>query len=72
MFALSSTCLTWLHCSNLALYLSMDVVDASFSQLRSAILSAADFSAADAAHRQFVDSLVSQVGCCAAVWHACH
>lgn len=46
--------------SNLALYLSMDVVDASFSQLRSAILSAADFSAADAAHRQFVDSLVSQ------------
>ncbi|KAL4434808.1 hypothetical protein ABPG77_005335 [Micractinium sp. CCAP 211/92] len=45
---------------NLALYLSMDVVDASFSQLRSAILSAGDFSAADAAHRQYVDSLVSQ------------
>lgn len=39
----------------------MDVVDASFTQLRAAILDAQDFSAADAAHRQYVDSLVSQV-----------
>lgn len=43
------------------LYLSMDVVDASFGQLRGAIVAARDFSAADAAHRQYVDSLVSQV-----------
>lgn len=50
------------------LYLSMDVVDASFGQLRSAIAAARDFSAADAAHRQYVDSLVSQVGCWSA-WH---
>jgi hypothetical protein len=48
--------------SNMALYLSMDVVDASFAQLRGAIAAARDFSAADAAHRQYVDSLVSQVG----------
>jgi len=41
----------------------MGVVGASFSQLQAAILSACDFSAADAAHRQFVDGLVSQVCC---------
>ncbi|PSC73303.1 DNA polymerase alpha catalytic subunit [Micractinium conductrix] len=45
---------------NLWLYLSMDVVDASFTQLRTAIASVRDFSAADAAHRAYVDSLVSQ------------
>lgn len=45
----------------MVLYLSMDVVDASFGQLRSSIAAARDFSAADAAHRQYVDSLVSQV-----------
>ena len=50
--------------SNMALYLSMDVVDASFAQLRGAIAAARDFSAADAAHRQYVDSLVSQVRGC--------
>ena len=50
--------------SNMALYLSMDVVDASFAQLRATIAGARDFSAADAAHRQYVDGLVSQVcGC---------
>lgn len=46
--------------SNMTLYLSMDVVDASFSHLRAAILGARDFSAADAAHRQYVSSLISQ------------
>ena len=45
----------------MVLYLSMDVVDASFGQLRASIAAARDFSAADAAHRQYVDSLVSQV-----------
>ncbi|PRW61252.1 gamma-tubulin complex component 4-like protein [Chlorella sorokiniana] len=46
--------------NNMVLYLSMDVVDASFGQLRASIAAARDFSAADAAHRQYVDSLVSQ------------
>lgn len=40
----------------------MDVVGASFGQLRAAIAAAEDFSAADAAHRRYVDGLVSQVG----------
>ncbi|KAL4856683.1 Gamma-tubulin complex component 4 [Chlorella vulgaris] len=47
--------------SNMTRYLSMDVVESSFAQLRSAVASARDFSAADAAHRLYVDSLVSQV-----------
>ena len=51
--------------NNMVLYLSMDVVDASFGQLRAAIAAARDFSAADAAHRAYVDGLVSQVGAAA-------
>lgn len=47
--------------NNMILYLSMDVIDASFGQLRAAIAAARDFSAADAAHRAYVDGLVSQV-----------
>ncbi|EFN52335.1 hypothetical protein CHLNCDRAFT_58938 [Chlorella variabilis] len=46
--------------SNMALYLAMDVVGASFGQLRAAVAGAKDFSAADAAHRRYVDSMVSQ------------
>jgi hypothetical protein len=46
--------------SNLWRYLAVDVVEASFGQLRAAVATAPDFSAADAAHRRCVASLVSQ------------
>lgn len=57
--------------NNMMLYLTMDVVDASFRQLRTAIASARDFSAADAAHRAYVDGLVSQVCVCVCFWCVC-
>eukprot|EP00887_Chlorella_sp_A99_P007191 scaffold2.g7191.t1 len=45
---------------NLQLYVQMDVVDASFAGLRSAIEAARDFNEADTLHRSYVGSLVSQ------------
>ena len=46
--------------SSLSRYLALDVVGASWAQLRAAVAAAPDFSAADAAHRRYVDGLVSQ------------